>query len=394
MTIQPSNRIQLIQPSPTAALLAHALELKSQGKDIISLVAGEPDFDTPSHIKQAAIKAITTGFTKYTAVDGIPELKQAIYSKFRDQNHLDFGLNQILVSSGCKQSLFNLAQALLNDHDEVIIPAPYWVSYPDIIKLAGATPVILKTDIHQRFKILPQQLQTAITNKTRLFIINSPSNPTGSVYSPDELAALAEVLLKHPQVIIATDDVYEHIIWDKPKFHNILTIEPKLYDRTIIINGVSKAYAMTGWRIGYAAGPASIIRQMKKVQSQTTTSPCSISQFAALEALNGDQTCVQDMVQAYKHRHDLVLEYLNSIKEIRCLPAQGAFYLFADISAFLNNQTNFSSDIKLVEHLLLKAGLALVPGSSFGSPGHIRLSFATSETLLKAALNRLKNTLV
>ena len=328
MTIELSKRVQLIQPSPTLAVAAKAKELKAQGRDIVGLGTGEPDFDTPDHIKQAAIQAINEGATKYTAVDGTPELKEAVINKFKRDNGLTYEPNQILVSSGGKQSFYNLCQALLNPGDEVIIPAPYWVSYPDMALLAEAQPVIIETDIEQHLKITPEQLKNAITEHTRLFVINSPSNPTGVAYTKDELKALGEVLKEYPKVVIATDDMYEHILWEEGSFTNILNACPELYDRTIVLNGVSKAYSMTGWRIGYAGGPANLIAAMKKIQSQSTSNPAAPSQAAATEALNGDQSCIKPMLDAFKKRHDYLLAELNSIDGITCLPSDGTFYAF------------------------------------------------------------------
>ena len=320
-----SDRVQRIKPSPTLAITSKAAELRAQGKDIIGLGAGEPDFDTPDHIKQAAIEAINAGKTKYTPVDGTPGLKKAVIDKFKRENGLDYEAGQILVSSGGKQSFFNMALALLNDGDEAIIPAPYWVSYPDMVKVAGGVPVILETDLDSRFKITPQQLEQAITPKTRLFVINSPSNPSGMAYSKEELAALGEVLKKHPDIVIATDDMYEHILWTGQPFVNIVNACPELYDRTVVMNGVSKAYSMTGWRIGYAGGPQKLIAAMKKVQSQSTSNPASISQAAAEAALSGDQQCVKDMVKAFKERHDYVVDALNKLPGVTCAPGDGTF---------------------------------------------------------------------
>jgi len=307
LDVQLSNRVQAIKPSPTLAVTNKAAELKAAGQDIIGLGAGEPDFDTPDHIKAAAIEAINAGQTKYTAVDGTPALKKAIIEKFKRDNNLDYEANQILVSSGGKQSFFNLALAILNPGDEVIIPAPYWVSYPDMVLVAEGSPVVLETSADTRFKITPDQLEQAITDRTRLFVINSPSNPSGMAYSMDELKALGDVLKRHPQVMIATDDMYEPILWTGAAFANIVNATPELYDRTFVLNGVSKAYSMTGWRIGYAAGPAKVIGAMKKIQSQSTSNPASISQAAAVAALNGPQDCVKVMVEAFKERHDYLV---------------------------------------------------------------------------------------
>jgi aspartate aminotransferase len=389
-TIRLSNRVNRIKPSPTLAVDARAKELKAQGKDIISLGAGEPDFDTPEHIKEAAIRAIREGFTKYTAVDGTPGLKQAVIGKFKRDNGLDYSPDEILVSVGGKQSFFNLAQALLDKDDEVIVPAPYWVSYPDMVLLADATPVIISASIDQAFKIRPEQLARTITRQTRLLVINSPSNPTGAVYSRAELAALGEVLRQHPQALIATDDMYEHILWSDEPFCNILNVCPDLKDRTIVLNGVSKVYAMTGWRIGYAAGPKPLIAAMRKIQSQSTSNPTSIAQVAAEAALKGDQGCIAPMVRAFKERHDHVIKRLNKIRGVRCLPSQGTFYAFPDFSKAIAATAGVSNDVEMAELLLDKTGVALVPGSAFGAEGHLRLSYATSMELLDKALDRIE----
>ena len=385
-----SDRVQRIKPSPTLAITARAAELRAAGKDIIGLGAGEPDFDTPEHIKDAAVKAIADGFTKYTAVDGTASLKQAIIDKLSRDNQLDYTANQILVSCGGKQSFFNLTQALLNEGDEVIIPAPYWVSYPDMVLLADGKPVIVEADIKQSFKITPEQLDTAITDKTRLVVLNSPSNPSGIAYSQQELAALGQVLLKHPHILVATDDMYEHILWADEPFSNIVMACPELYDQTIVLNGVSKAYSMTGWRIGYAAGPEALIKAMKKVQSQSTSNPTSISQVAAEAALNGDQSCLKPMLTAFKERHEYVLQRLNAIDGITCLPSDGTFYSFPDVRGFIDKLDGVNDDLELSEYLIEEAGVALVPGSAFGSPGYIRISFATSLDVLKDALDRIE----
>jgi len=389
LEIRLSDRVQRIKPSATLAITALANTLKTEGKNIIGLGAGEPDFDTPEHIKQAAIRALDEGFTKYTAVDGTPGLKQAIIDKFKRDNDLDYNPEQVLVSCGGKQSFYNLVQALLNPGDEVIIPAPYWVSYPDMVLLADGKPVIIRAGIEQNFRITPEQLEAAITPRTRLFVINSPSNPTGMAYTRAELSALAKVLLRHPHVLVATDDMYEHILWAEEPFGNILNACPELYDRCMVLNGVSKAYSMTGWRIGYAAGPAVLLRAMKKVQSQSTSNPTSISQVAAQAALEGDQACVSEMLTAFKKRHDHVVERLNQIDGISCLPAQGTFYAFAEISGLIE-RLPVKDDVELTGYLLEQAGVALVPGSAFGSPGYMRLSFATSMANLDEALDRLE----
>ena len=393
-----STRVQAIKPSPTLAVTARAAKLKAEGKDIIGLGAGEPDFDTPQHIKDAAIAAINKGFTKYTAVGGTPSLKAAVIAKFKRDNGLDYTAKQILVSCGGKQSFFNLALAVINPDDEVIIPAPYWVSYPDIVIIASGKPVIVQAGIEQGFKMTPAQLAAAITPKTKMVVINSPSNPSGAVYSLGELKALGEVLRKHPNIIIATDDMYEHIALTDEKFVNILNACPDLYPRTMVLNGVSKAYAMTGWRIGYAAGPENIITAMDNVQSQSTSNPTSISQVAAEAALNGDQGCITPMLNAFRERHVFVVTELNKIPGINCLMAGGAFYAFPDARvaiAALHKKgiIKEASDIALSEYLLVEAGVAVVPGSAFGSEGYIRLSFATSMDNLKKALERIANAL-
>ncbi len=390
MSIKLSNRVNAVKPSPTLAITARAAEMRAAGKDIIGLGAGEPDFDTPEPIKKAAIKAINDGFTKYTAVDGIPALKQAIITKSKNDNGFDYQMNQILVSCGGKQSFFNLAQALINPGDEVIIPAPYWVSYPDMVLLADGTPVIVETTQEQQFKITAEQLRAAITDKTRLFVINSPSNPTGVAYSSSELKALGEVLKDYPNIIIATDDMYEHILWEKGSFVNILNACSDLYDRTMVLNGVSKAYSMTGWRIGYAAGPSSLIAAMRKIQSQSTSNPTSISQYAALDAISGDQSCIDTMLVEFKKRHDFVVEELNTIAGVECIASDGTFYVFPNVEKLIANLNDIENDLDFAEYLIEKAGVALVPGSAFGCPGHIRISIATSMENLKKALERIK----
>ena len=383
-----SDRVNRVKPSLTLVISAKAAELKRAGKDIISLGAGEPDFDTPDHIKAAGIKAIEQGDTRYTAVDGTPDLKMAIQAKFKRDNGLDYDLNEILVSSGGKQSFYNLCQAVLNDGDEVIIPAPYWVSYPDMALLAGGEPVIIQTGIEQNFKITPQQLSDAINAKTKLFVINSPSNPTGAIYSCEELAALAEVLRQHPQVLIACDDMYEHIVLGDTPFTTLLGVSPDLKDRTLVLNGVSKAYSMTGWRIGYAAGPEAILKAMKTVQSQSTSNPCSISQAASVAALNGPQDCINTMLDAFKQRHQFVVERVNKIPGFKCLPADGAFYMFINIAQAMKMK-GFNSDADMATAILEEVEVAAVPGSGFGAEGHLRISFATSLDNLKTALDRM-----
>lgn len=390
MDVQLSNRVRSIKPSPTLTVTARAAALKAAGGDIIGLGAGEPDFDTPDHIKEAALRAIRAGFTKYTAVDGTVELKQAVIDKFARENALNYELNQILVSAGGKQSFYNLAQALLNPGDEVIIPAPYWVSFPDMALLAGGVPVIVSAGIEQGFKIKPKQLEVAITSKTRLFVLNSPSNPTGVAYTQEELSALGEILRRHPQILIASDDMYEHILWTAEPFVNILNACPDLYARTVVLNGVSKAYSMTGWRIGYCGGPAKLIGAMKNIQSQSTSNPASISQVAAQAALQGDQSCIEPMRRAFRERHDFVVAELNRINGIDCLPSQGTFYSFPSMQKVIDSLDGVGNDVEFADYLLSHAGVALVPGSAFGAPGHMRLSFATSMENLTEALRRMK----
>ena len=389
MDIQLSDRVQAVKPSPTLAVTARAAELRAAGKDVIGLGAGEPDFDTPEHIKEAAIQAIRDGFTKYTPVDGTPGLKSAVIEKFRRDNGLQYAPEQILVSVGGKQSFFNMAQALLNPGDEVVIPAPYWVSYPDMCLLAGAHPIIVQAGIEQSYKITPAQLEAAITERTRLVVLNSPSNPSGMAYSRAEFEALGEVLKKHPQLIIATDDMYEHILWTEEPFSNIVTACPELYERTVVMNGVSKAYSMTGWRIGYAGGPAPLIKAMKKVQSQSTSNPTSIAQVAAEAALNGDQSCIGEMLTAFKQRHDFVLERLNAMDGVTAKPGDGTFYAFPSFQGVIDRMAGVNDDVALAEALLNDAGVALVPGSAFGMPGCMRISFATSMENLEKAMDRI-----
>lgn len=393
MNLRLAKRVQLIKPSPTLTITARAAALKATGKDIIGLGAGEPDFDTPDYIKQAAIKAIQEGFTKYTAVDGTPGLKKAIVNKFRRENGLEYTSDQILVSAGGKQSFYNLAQALLNAGDEVIIPAPYWVSYPDMVLLAEAEPVIIHAGIEQRFKITPRQLEAAVTSKTRLLVMNSPSNPTGAIYSHDELAALGEVLRDYPHVLIASDDIYEHILLGDAPFCNILNVCPDLYDRTVVINGVSKSFSMTGWRIGYAAGPKPLIEAMKNIQSQSTSNPASISQAAAQMALEGDQSFMKDWVRQFKERHEFVVKELNRINGVQCLPSPGAFYSFPKMQGVIDEIPGIKDDVALAEYILNETGVALVPGSAFGAPGYMRLSFATSMENLREAMTRMQKLL-
>jgi aspartate aminotransferase len=391
LDISLSQRAQSIKPSPTLAVTARAAELRAEGKDIIGLGAGEPDFDTPEHIKTAAIESLKKGQTKYTAVDGTVELKNAIIDKFKRENNLEYNKNQVLVSCGAKHSLYNLFQAVLNPGDEIIIPAPYWVSYPDMAKLAGAEPVILKTTIDDHFKITPNKLRGAISENTRMVVFNSPSNPTGVSYNEEELAALGEVLIEHPEVIIVTDDIYEHILWGQDKFVNIVNACPGLYDRTIVVNGVSKAYSMTGWRIGYVGGPESVIKGMKKIQSQSTSNASSMAQAAAVAALDGDQTYIEESTVIFKERHDFVLKSLQEIDGISCLASEGTFYSFPDMNGLIEKLDGITNDIELAEFFLEKAEVAMVPGSAFGAPGCMRISFATSMENLEKSMERIKN---
>jgi aspartate aminotransferase len=393
-----SHRVQAIKESPTLAVTARAAKLKAEGRDIIGLGAGEPDFDTPQHIKDAAKRAIDSGFTKYTPVAGIPGLKKAIVAKFKRENGFDYEMNEVIVGVGGKQCIFNLALAVLNPGDEVIIPAPYWVSYADIALVAEAKPVILECGIEQGFKLTPEQLEAAITPKTRMFFINSPSNPTGTVYSRDDLAALGAVLVKHPQILIATDDMYEHVNLDGTPFVNILNTTPELKPRTVVLNGVSKAYSMTGWRIGYAAGPANIIKAMEILQSQSTSNPTSISQVAAQMALEGPQECITPMVEAFRERHQFVVKRFNEIPGLHCIAAGGAFYAFPDArkaiaSLHQSGKIKEKTDMALADYLLESVGVAVVPGSAFGAEGYFRISFATSMENLIEALRRIEKAL-
>ena len=390
-----SSAVQRIKESPTLAVTAKASLLKSQGIDIIGLAAGEPDFDTPEFIKQGAIQAINDGKTKYTPVGGIPSLKNAIVDKFKNDNGLDYKAEEIVVGVGGKQCIFNLCLSVLDAGDEVVIPAPYWVSYEDIAVLTGAEAKIISTTIEDNFKITAEQLDTALTEKTKLVFLNSPSNPTGSVYTKEELVQLATVLHKYPNVIIASDDIYEHINLNDQDFNNILMQDPSLKDRSVILNGVSKAYSMTGWRIGYAAGPTKIIKAMTKLQSQSTSNPSSISQAAAETALRGNNECIAEMVKEFKLRHTYVVENINSINGLSCIPAEGAFYAFpyaqdAIDRLFKANVIAKNNDIGLCEYLLDKANVAVVPGSAFGAEGYFRLSFATSMENLVEAISRIK----
>ena len=393
MTITLSSRIQRVKPSPTLAVTALANQLRAEGRDVIGLAAGEPDFDTPDYIKTAAIDAINKGYTRYTAVDGTPGLKQAIINKFKNENALDFAMDQILVSVGGKQAFYNLCMTLLDEGDEVIIPAPYWVSYPDIVKLADATPVIVKGDISQAFKITAQQLENAITERTKLVVINSPSNPTGKAYTRAELKALGEVLAKHPDIVVMSDDIYEHIVWTDEGFNNILNVCPELKDQTVVINGVSKAYAMTGWRIGYSGGPSAIIAGMKKIQSQSTSNPTSIAQYASQAALEGDQSFLRDTCATFRKRHDYVYKTLSEMDGVEVLPSDGTFYSFPSFQAVIDRMDGISNDVELARLILEQAEVALVPGSAFGLDGYLRLSFATDMSSLEKALDRIRQTI-
>jgi aspartate aminotransferase len=389
VTVAVSRRAQRVKPSPTLAVTALAARLKAEGKDVIGLGAGEPDFDTPAHIADAGVQAIRSGFTRYTNVDGINELKDAIIAKFQRDNNIRYERKQVLVSSGAKQTIFNLCMALLDAGDEVIIPAPYWVSYPDMAMLADGTPVMPYAGPGQGYKITAAQLEAAITPKTRLLLINSPSNPTGAAYSAAEWRALGAVLLKHPRIVIGTDDMYEKIYWGSEPFTSLLTVVPELYDRTVTINGCSKAYAMTGWRIGYCGGPAELVAAMTTIQGQSTSNASSISQRAAVAALNGDQDCVAKMNLAFKQRHDYIVAALNTLPGVSCRPASGAFYAFADVHQAMAN-LGLKDDNAFAEYLINKVGVAVVAGSGFGAPGHVRLSYACSRETLEEAVSRMR----
>ncbi len=385
-----SNRVQKVKPSATLAVTAKANELKAKGVKVVPMGSGEPDFDTPSNIQKAAVDAIRGGQTRYTAVDGTAELKSAIREKFLRDNNLKYSANEVMASCGGKQVFYNLCQAILNKDDEVIIPGPYWVSYPDMAILADATPVIIETGLEQDFKITPEQLESSITKKSKLLVLNSPSNPTGAVYTRKEIEELGKVLERHPQVYIISDDIYEHILLGDDDFVNIAMACPKLKDRTIILNGVSKAYAMTGWRIGYAAGPEDIIKAMKKIQGQSTSNPTSIAQAAAVEALTGEQTFIETMVAAFSRRHAFLLESLNAIDGIQCPSSSGAFYSFPKVQGLID-RLGLIDDVEFATYCLEKLNIALVPGSAFGAPGYARFSFATSMDAIKEAVDRLAN---
>ena len=378
-----------VKPSPTSAALALAVELRAAGRDIISLGAGEPDFDTPQAIKDAAIAAITAGATKYTPVSGTAELKTSIQRKLKRDNGLDYSSKQILVTSGAKQALYNLCLALLGDGDEAIILAPYWVSYPDMVKLSDATPVIIETGIEQDFLVTPAQLVNAISERTKLLFLNSPSNPTGASYSRAQLEALGEVLREHPDVVIVSDEIYEPIYWGQEPFVSFASACPQLMERTVTVNGVSKAYAMTGWRIGYAAGPQALIEAMTTIQSQSTSNACSVSQKAAEAALDGDQSVVAEMTVAYRQRHDFVVAALNDIPGFECRPGEGTFYAFPKVTAAIE-ALGLKNDLEFAQFLVNKADVSLVAGSAFGAPGYVRLSFACSMEMLLEAMQRIK----
>ena len=388
-----SKRISNTKTSATIAMSMKARELISQGKDVISLSAGEPDFDTPKHIKEAAIQSIKEGNTKYTPVDGMAALKESIVEKFRNENNLNYETDQILVSAGCKQSIYNLCQAVLDKGDEVLIPSPYWVSYPEIVKLSDATPVFIETNSNTDFKITGEMLTKSITSKTKMLLLNSPSNPSGFVYNEKDLKDIGLVLRKYPNLIIASDDIYEHIIFNNKKFTNILNVCPELYDQTVVLNGVSKAYAMTGWRIGYAAGNEKIIGAMKKIQSQSTSCTCSISQAAAKSALDNCNDEVKKMVEQYQIRSEFLHTELNKIDGIKYKKPEGSFYAFVDVNGLINKIDNIENDFDLAEYFLKNANVAVVPGTAFGSKNHIRISFATSLENLKLAIERIKNLL-
>ncbi len=393
-----SHRVQAIKESPTLAITAKAQKLKAEGRDVVALAAGEPDFDTPDHIKAAAIEAINKGFTKYTPVSGTPSLKKAIVEKFKRDNGLDYEVSQVLVSVGGKQSFYNLCQAYINDGDEVIIPAPYWVSYPDMAILAGGVPVVIECGIEQGYKLSPAQLEAAITPKTKLVVINSPSNPTGAVYTLEELAALGAVVKKNPHVLVASDDMYEHVMLGDTTFYTLLNACPELKDQVIVLNGVSKAYSMTGWRIGYAAGPQKLIKAMENIQSQSTSNPTSISQVAAEAALNGDQGCITPMLEAFNTRHVYVVDRFNAMRGLKCLRAGGAFYAFVDAREAIallaaEGKISAATDMALGSFLLETQDVAVVPGSAFGAEGYFRISFATSMQNLEKALDRIEKAL-
>ncbi|MGB0634670.1 MAG: pyridoxal phosphate-dependent aminotransferase [Paracoccaceae bacterium] len=389
-----ADNLSRVKPSPTIAVTQKAAELKRAGKDVIGLGAGEPDFDTPENIKDAAIKAISLGKTKYTAPDGMPELKESICRKFKRDNSLEYSPAQISIGTGGKQILYNALMATLNPGDEVIIPAPYWVSYPDMVLLAGGIPIVAAASIENNYKLTAEELESSITKKTKWFIFNSPSNPTGAGYSRKELKALTDVLIKHPHVWIMSDDMYEHLSYDNFKFCTPAEIEPALYDRTLTVNGVSKAYAMTGWRIGYAGGPEALISAMRKIQSQSTSNPCSVSQWAAVEALDGDQKFIPENNKIFKRRRDLVVKLLNDTPGITCASPEGAFYVYPSISKLIGKRTSSGIEIETDEvfatQLLEETGVAVVFGAAFGLSPNFRISYATSDDQLKEACERIQ----
>ncbi|MBT8060525.1 MAG: pyridoxal phosphate-dependent aminotransferase [Gammaproteobacteria bacterium] len=388
-----SRKVEQIRPSATIAVSMKAMELRAAGKDIVSLSAGEPDFDTPKHVREAAAAAIEAGQTRYTAVDGTPELKAAIVAKLHRDNELDFEPEQVIVGNGAKQCLYNLMVALLNPGDEVIVPAPYWVSYPDMVKLADAQPAILAGSPENDYKITARELQNSLNENTRMLILNSPSNPTGKVYSEEEYRELGDVLEEHPKVLIACDDIYEHIYWGPGDFRTFLNACPEMADRTVVVNGVSKGYAMTGWRIGYLAGPADLVKAMRKVQGQSTSCAGSVSQAAAVAALNGPQDCVEEMRVAFRERHEFMLDALNELPGVDCPACDGAFYAFPSFQAVIDRMGNIKDDVELATWLLEQAGVATVPGTAFGAPGHLRLSFASSLEDLAEAIERIRTAL-
>ena len=387
-----SDRVKKVKPSATITISAKAMDLRANGIDVISLSAGEPDFDTPEHIKQAAIEAINKGQTKYTQVDGTPELKDAIISKFNRDNNLHYQRENIIVSTGAKQTLYNLFQSVLGPDDEVVIISPYWVSYPDMVILADAKPVIVETHQEDDFNINMDSFKAALTDKTKLLILNSPSNPTGITYTKEQYESMGKILSDYPNVLIATDDMYEHIYWGNEPFTSFAEACPNLFDRTITVNGVSKAYAMTGWRIGYCGAPESIVKGMKKVQGQSTSNPSSISQVAAIAALNGSHDVLKMMVDEYKKRHDYMCDALNEINGFNTSPGTGAFYLFPEVRSVIESK-GFADDIEFSSFLIEQANVAVIPGSAFGAEGSIRISYATSMELLKESISRIKSSL-
>ncbi len=394
MPIHLSSRVGKISPSQTLSIGALATKIRTGGKDVINLAAGQPDCDTPDHVKQAAVEALRAGKTRYTAIGGTASLRQAIADKMKRENDLDYDAEkQVLVSCGAKHSLYNLCQALLDDGDEVIIPVPFWVSYPEMVKLAGGKPVFVATDHKHRLKIGADELRRSITADTRLLILNSPNNPTGSVYGEDELRALSEVLLEYPRITIVSDDIYEHILFGGRTFSNIVNACPALYERSVIVNGVSKVYSMTGWRIGYACGPAEVIGAVRKIQSHSTSNPTSIAQEAARAALEGPQDFVEQLNQSFEKRHARTHELLCDIKGVECLPSDGSFYIFPDFSAVIAAHPDVNDDLMLAEYLLKTAHVATVPGIAFGIPGHLRISFSTDFKSIETGITRIHDAL-